>query len=85
MSKTIEYNVGNEKHYMIGSTDYTETQYKELQAKYEKKGYEERMVGYYDKWYRYYTFDNGKSYDKGCMRAVETHKCVPDCTIIECN
>lgn len=48
------------------------------------RGYEERMVGYYDKWYRYNHADNGKAYDLGAKLATNNPKCVKNLRIIEC-
>lgn len=49
-----------------------------------EKGYEERMLGYYDKWYRYSHADNGRAYDAGCQEATKNPKCSDEFKIIEC-
>ena len=49
----------------------------------EKKGYQDRKAGYYDKWYRYNRQDNGAAYDKGCLKAVNAGKCPEYFTLIE--
>lgn len=49
-----------------------------------EKGFNERMVGYYDKWYRYNRADEGRAYDIGVRRATEEEKCVGEMRIIEC-
>lgn len=85
MYQEIKYYIdGKEtKICLINGQSVTEEEVEALREKYFKKGYEERMVGYYDKWYRYYTFDGGKSYDLGVMEAAKKPNCL-DCTIIEC-
>ena len=49
----------------------------------EKKGYTDRLAGYYDKWYRYNRQDEGAAYDKGCVKAVNSGKCPDYFTLIE--
>ena len=48
-------------------------------------GKRDRLVGYYDKWYRYNHSDSGMAYDDGCKAAVASGKATDNCTIIECN
>lgn len=40
----------------------------------EKQGYNDRLAGFYDKWYRYNRQDDGAAYDAGCIRAVNSGK-----------
>lgn len=47
-------------------------------------GYKDRMVGYYDKWYRYSRCDEGRAYDLGVRFAVEQSDCPYGMHIIEC-
>lgn len=47
-------------------------------------GYKDRMVGYYDKWYRYNHADEGRAYDEGVKLAVASGKCEQGFHIIEC-
>ena len=47
-------------------------------------GYKERMVGYYDKWYRYTRADSGRAYDEGVRIATESEKAPAEYHIIEC-
>ena len=47
-----------------------------------KRGYEDRLAGFYDKWYRYHRHDDGAKYDRGCVRAVDTDKCPDHFTLI---
>lgn len=54
-------------------------------ANYEKdeqKGYEDRMAGYYDKWYRYNRLDEGRAYDLGVQRALKDSKCPEEMIIV---
>lgn len=51
----------------------------------ETRGYKDRMAGYYDKWYRYNRKDDGASYDKGCVKAVNSGKCPDHFTLTEAN
>ena len=48
-------------------------------------GERDRMVGYYDKWYRYNRQDDGTAYDDGVKNALLNPKCPGPCVIIECN
>ena len=50
-----------------------------------KKGYKERMAGYYDKWYRYNHKDDGAEYDRGCSAAASDPKCPANVVIIPYN
>ncbi|MBR0542495.1 MAG: hypothetical protein IJK26_09900 [Clostridia bacterium] len=59
--------------------EYYETCLKDIQA-----GYEQRMTGYYDKWYRYNHADEGTAYDAGCRMAADNPKCKNECTYIPC-
>ena len=82
------YFIGNEesretRYILQYGSDINQSEYDELVAKYFKKGYDERMVGFYDKWYRYNT-EFAFAYDKGVMAAVESGRAVPDCQIISC-
>lgn len=49
-----------------------------------KNGYDERMVGYYDKWYRYARADKGRAYDEGVKLATASDKCKEEMQIIPC-
>ena len=49
----------------------------------EKRGYADRLTGYYDKWYRYNRKDGGSAYDRGCVKAVNSGKCPDHFTLIE--
>ena len=45
-------------------------------------GHRDRLVGYYDKWYRYNRKDEGAAYDKGVQIALTKKACEPDMRII---
>lgn len=48
------------------------------------RGYNDRIVGYYDKWYRYNHADSGRAYDEGVKYATQQNKCAKEMHIIEC-
>ena len=48
------------------------------------QGKRERMIGYYDKWYRYNRKDDGAAYDAGVKAAIDSGKAKDECIIIEC-
>ena len=41
------------------------------------------MGGYYDKWYRYNRYDEGRAYDEGVKIATTYKKCPSEMHIIE--
>lgn len=51
----------------------------------EHQGYNDRINGFYDKWYRYNRTDEGAAYDRGCAKAVSTGLCPEEFTLIEAN
>lgn len=57
----------------------TETNYRDFEA-----GKRDRLVGYYDKWYRYNRNDDGKAYDNGVQAAINSGKAKDECYIIPC-
>ena len=59
--------------------EYIDTAVKDIQY-----GYEQRMAGYMDKWYRYNHADEGAAYEAGQRMAADTGKCPEEFTIIEC-
>ena len=79
----VKYFIGTEEHIIANGEDITEA-VKATEAADEKRGYDERMAGYYDKWYRYNRHDNGAAYDKGVARAANGGKCMGDMIIIPC-
>ena len=49
-----------------------------------RNGYNERKIGYYDKWYRYSRADEGRAYDEGVKLATESAECADEMQIIPC-
>ena len=47
-------------------------------------GKKQRLVGYYDKWYRYNRKDGGAAYDAGVQAAIDSGLATDHCIIIEC-
>lgn len=86
--KAIKYHVGSEQRYVYANELMSESEiekaYIDTAAKDIKKGFEERMVGYYDKWYRYSRADEGRAYDVGQNQATFDWRCPVEFHIIEC-
>ena len=87
IKNSIEFFVDKKARYIFHDEVYTK---EELDAEYSKtvekdivSGYNDRIVGYYDKWYRYNRQDSGRAYDKGVMLATKSKKCVDECYFIE--
>lgn len=83
----IEYAIDGSPRYLYGDVSLTKEQidaeYIKTASKDIQKGYEERMVGYYDKWYRYSRSDEGCAYDAGQRIASSSPKCPEHFNIIE--
>lgn len=58
---------------------YLETAAKDIRA-----GFNDRSVGYYDKWYRYNHADGGRAYDLGQRLAADRPGCPDEFQIIPC-
>ena len=88
IKRAVKFYEGQVVKYIYADKVYTENElndaYIETAMKDIKYGYDERMVGYYDKWYRYNRADEGRAYDIGVRRATEEEKCVGEMRIIEC-
>lgn len=89
IAHSVKFNVDKVEKYIYRDNVYTK---EELDAEYAKtaekdimQGYKERMVGYYDKWYRYNHMDEGRAYDFGVRRATQEPNCVDYLHLIECN
>ena len=86
--KAVKYYVGGAARYIWADRIYTEDEiraaYVETAEKDVKMGYEQRMIGYYDKWYRYCHADEGRAYDAGVKKACTMVKCSEELCIIEC-
>lgn len=89
IKKSIKYFVDGEPRYLYFDISMTKKEiddaYFETALKDLTNGYKERMVGYYDKWYRYCHADEGRAYDAGQKIATENPKCSDEFNIIECN
>ena len=87
--KAIRYFIGGKPTYIWANGHYNEQEifeaYVETATKDIERGYEERMVGYYDKWYRYSRADSGRAYDLGVRLASNTCGCVQEMHIIPCS
>ena len=57
---------------------------KERVGRDRKAGYRDRLLGYYDKWYRYNRSDNGAAYDEGQKEALLNPNCSGEMVIIPC-
>lgn len=57
--------------------------YRDTASKDIEVGYRDRMVGYYDKWYRYSRQDGGRAYDMGVKLALANPKCKQEFHVIE--
>lgn len=67
----------------IYTKEQLDSEYRESAKKDIQSGYRDRLVGYYDKWYRYNKMDCGYAYDLGVKAATENPKCADDMRIIE--
>lgn len=86
--QATQYFVGNQEMFLRYGEKYTaeelDAAYMETAQKDIVNGYNERGVGYYDKWYRYNRADEGRAYDLGVRLAAGTSGCQEDFRIIEC-
>lgn len=86
--KAVKLFVGGEPRYIWATEEYDENgireAYIETAMKDIKNGYNERMTGWYDKWYRYNHADCGRAYDAGVKKACTMPKCEDVCNFIEC-
>lgn len=87
IKESIEYQIDMKPMYLRNGqaltreqidADYIETATKDIQ-----RGYEERMVGSYDKWFRYSHSDEGRAYDAGQRMAADNPKCPAEFSVIE--
>ena len=88
IEKSIKYFIGTIEHYIYAHVSMNK---EEIDAEYLKTaqhdiqcGYNDRKVGYYDKWYRYNHADEGRAYDLGVKFATQENKCPEEFYIIEC-
>ena len=87
-ARAVKYGIGSEIRYFDCGKSFTEKEiteaYIETAIKDITRGFKERMVGWYDKWYRYNHADQGRAYDEGQKRATLEPKCSEEFHIIEC-
>ena len=87
LEDSIKYFVDNAPRFIYSGKTYSKEEldamYMETALEDAKKGYAERVAGYYDKWYRCNRADNGRAYDIGVAIAISTATC-DELTIIEC-
>jgi len=79
IKQSVKYFRRGEDAYLWNQKSYS---FEELQDAYRetaerdiKAGYEDRLAGYYDKWYRYRRADEGYAYDLGVRLAADSRKC----------
>lgn len=87
-AKATKYMIGYTPMFLYAGTHMTKEQideaYIETASKDIVNGYNERGVGYYDKWYRYTRADQGRAYDLGVKLAAATAGCSEEMNIIPC-
>jgi len=87
-AKATKYFVDHTPMFLYAGERMTKEQidaaYIETASKDIRNGYNERGVGYYDKWYRYTRADEGRAYDLGVKLAAATAGCPEEMTIIPC-
>lgn len=90
IENSIEHYVGTETKYVyrdgeIYTKEELDDEYLKTASKDIEQGFRNRMIGYYDKWFRYNRADEGRAYDLGCQYAVKQDKCSDEMRIIEVN
>ena len=88
IARAIRFFVDGSDRYIFGGKAETketlDAEYSKTATKDIQRGYEERMGGWYDKWYRYSRADEGRAYDLGVKLAASRDNCKAEMTIIEC-
>jgi hypothetical protein len=78
-NQSIQFFIDRQPRFIFKDEVYTTESldqiYEQTATKDIEKGYADRMVGYYDKWYRYNRADNGRAYDKGVELAMNQPSC----------
>lgn len=86
--RATAYYIGNTPMFLYAGERMTREEideaYLETAGKDIRAGYEQRGVGFYDKWYRYNHADEGRAYDLGVMLAASTAGCSENFQIIPC-
>ena len=90
IEKSVRYNIGNKPMYLYAESmkmtrEEIDEAYYETACQDVRRGYNDRSVGYYDKWYRYSRADSGRAYDLGVKLASNTCGCVQEMHIIPCS
>ena len=87
IKEAIPYAIDGKEMYIYAGESLTREQIDDAYIKtavYDiEHGFSERMVGYYDKWYRYSRTDEGRAYDEGQKMAAEREKCPREFHVIE--
>ena len=87
IQKSIVFQIDRVDHYIFANEIFTKEQLDEEYIKTARHdilaGYKDRMVGYYDKWYRYSHADEGRAYDLGVRFATTQDNCLEEFEIIE--
>lgn len=87
IKESIKYYIAMKPMFLWRDKQYTKEEidnaYYETALKHIENGFKERMVGSYDKYYRYTYADEGKAYDAGQEMATKHPKCPKECFIIE--
>lgn len=85
---SVKFFIDREERFIFAGSVFTadqlDNEYKKTAEKDILNGYSERLVGYYDKWYRYTRADEGRAYDLGVREAANNEKCTNEMHIIEC-
>ena len=88
VERSIIFQIDNVDHYIFADSVHTKDQLDQKYLKTAKHdieaGYKDRIVGYYDKWYRYNHSDEGRAYDLGVRFATTQDNCTQEMHIIEC-
>lgn len=86
--EAIEFGVDRKRMYIwhneVFSGEQMDKEYRWTAEHDITMGYKDRMVGYYDKWYRYNRADEGRAYDIGVKLAAENENCEQEMRIIPC-
>ncbi len=88
IKQAVKFGIGSKILYKYAGEEMTldeiNAAYIETASKDIRYGYEQRGIGYYDKWYRYNRADEGRAYDLGAALAARTSGCKEEMKIIPC-
>lgn len=86
ITKAVKFYIDQVEHYIyfdkVMTKEEIDNAYLETASHDIQMGYKDRMVGYYDKWYRYSHSDEGRAYDLGVRFATTNNKCSEEMIII---